>query len=85
VTRNRVIEDLTVRVPGIAGSTTMFFLIITRATSWSAYTLQLFLPTLLGTMSGGSLSGGPRWAMRRLLEEKKTRRCPPPNQELIQL
>jgi formate/nitrite transporter FocA (FNT family) len=37
----------------IAGSTTMFFLIVTHAISWGAYVTQFFLPTLLGNVIGG--------------------------------
>ncbi len=37
----------------IAGSTTMFFLIVTKSLSWSAYGLHFFLPTLLGNVIGG--------------------------------
>jgi formate/nitrite transporter FocA (FNT family) len=37
----------------IAGSTTMFFLIVTRSTSWAAYATGFFLPTLLGNVIGG--------------------------------
>jgi formate-nitrite transporter family protein len=37
----------------IAGSTTMFFLIVVGSTSWNTYTLQFFLPTLLGNVIGG--------------------------------
>jgi formate-nitrite transporter family protein len=37
----------------IAGSTTMFFLVITKFISWPAYFLQFFVPTLLGNVIGG--------------------------------
>jgi formate/nitrite transporter FocA (FNT family) len=37
----------------IAGSTTMFFLIVTGAISWKIYILQFFIPTLLGNVLGG--------------------------------
>jgi len=37
----------------IAGSTTMFFLIVTHAASWSTYFLRFFLPTLFGNVLGG--------------------------------
>jgi formate/nitrite transporter FocA (FNT family) len=37
----------------IAGSTTMFFLIVTKSVSWSTYITQFFLPTLLGNVIGG--------------------------------
>jgi formate/nitrite transporter FocA (FNT family) len=37
----------------IAGSTTMFFLIVTRSLSWGSYLTQFFLPTLLGNVIGG--------------------------------
>jgi formate-nitrite transporter family protein len=37
----------------IAGSTTMFFLIVTHAISWGTYVTQFFLPTLLGNVIGG--------------------------------
>jgi formate-nitrite transporter family protein len=37
----------------IAGSTTMFFLIVTNVISWKIYILQFFFPTLLGNVIGG--------------------------------
>lgn len=37
----------------IAGSTTMFFLVVTKAISFGTYVTQFFLPTLLGNMVGG--------------------------------
>ncbi len=37
----------------IAGSTTMFFLVVTGSMSWWAYTAQFFIPTLLGNVIGG--------------------------------
>jgi formate/nitrite transporter FocA (FNT family) len=37
----------------IAGSTTMFFLIVTNSVSWGTYFVQFFLPTLLGNVIGG--------------------------------
>jgi formate/nitrite transporter FocA (FNT family) len=37
----------------IAGSTTMFFLIVTKSISWETYATQFFLPTLLGNVIGG--------------------------------
>lgn len=37
----------------IAGSTTMFFLIVTKSISWGTYVRQFFLPTLLGNVIGG--------------------------------
>jgi formate-nitrite transporter family protein len=37
----------------IAGSTTMFFLIVTKSISWEIYFMQFFLPTLLGNVIGG--------------------------------
>ena len=37
----------------IAGSTTMFFLIVTHSISWGTYVTQFFLPTLLGNVIGG--------------------------------
>jgi formate-nitrite transporter family protein len=37
----------------IAGSTTMFFLIVTNAISWKIYFAQFFVPTLLGNIIGG--------------------------------
>ena len=37
----------------IAGSTTMFFLIVTKAISWKIYFAQFFVPTLLGNILGG--------------------------------
>jgi formate/nitrite transporter FocA (FNT family) len=37
----------------IAGSTTMFYLIVTHSSSWGAYVTQFFIPTLLGNVLGG--------------------------------
>ena len=37
----------------IAGSTTTFFLIVTKSISWGTYSAQFFLPTLLGNVLGG--------------------------------
>lgn len=37
----------------VAGSTTMFFLIITKSISWGSYLMQFFIPTLLGNIMGG--------------------------------
>jgi formate/nitrite transporter FocA (FNT family) len=37
----------------IAGSTTMFFLIVTHVISWKIYFAQFFVPTLLGNIIGG--------------------------------
>jgi formate/nitrite transporter FocA (FNT family) len=37
----------------IAGSTTMFFLIVTKSISWGTYIVQFFIPTLLGNVIGG--------------------------------
>jgi formate-nitrite transporter family protein len=37
----------------IAGSTTTFFLVVTKRISWLAYTTQFFLPTVLGNVVGG--------------------------------
>jgi formate-nitrite transporter family protein len=37
----------------IAGSTTMFFLVVTKSISWGTYFAQFFLPALLGNMIGG--------------------------------
>jgi formate/nitrite transporter FocA (FNT family) len=37
----------------IAGSTTMFFLVVTKSISWGTYVTQFFLPTLLGNVIGG--------------------------------
>jgi formate-nitrite transporter family protein len=37
----------------VAGSTTMFFLVITHSISWGMYTTQFFIPTLLGNVIGG--------------------------------
>jgi formate/nitrite transporter FocA (FNT family) len=37
----------------IAGSTTMFFLVVTKYISWRIYAVQFFLPTLLGNVIGG--------------------------------
>jgi len=37
----------------IAGSTTMFFLVLTKFISWPAYFLKFFIPSLLGNVIGG--------------------------------
>ena len=37
----------------IAGSTTMFFLIVTNSISWGTYLVRFFFPTLLGNVIGG--------------------------------
>ncbi len=37
----------------VAGSTTMFFLLVTKAISWSVFIVQFFIPTLLGNVIGG--------------------------------
>lgn len=37
----------------VAGSTTMFFLIVTKFMSWQTYLVQSFIPTLLGNVIGG--------------------------------
>jgi formate-nitrite transporter family protein len=37
----------------IAGSTTMFFLVVTKSISWGTYFVQFFLPALLGNVIGG--------------------------------
>jgi formate/nitrite transporter FocA (FNT family) len=37
----------------IAGSTTMFYLLVTGSISWGAYIMQFFIPTLLGNVIGG--------------------------------
>jgi formate-nitrite transporter family protein len=37
----------------IAGSTTMFYLVVTHATSWVYYFLHFFFPTLFGNIVGG--------------------------------
>jgi formate-nitrite transporter family protein len=37
----------------IAGSTTMFFLVVTHSISWGTYGIDFFLPTLLGNVIGG--------------------------------
>jgi formate-nitrite transporter family protein len=37
----------------IAGSTTMFYLIVTHSISWQTYFVQFFLPTLTGNVIGG--------------------------------
>jgi formate-nitrite transporter family protein len=37
----------------IAGSTTMFFLIVTKSLSWSGYLAHFLLPTLIGNVIGG--------------------------------
>lgn len=37
----------------IAGSTTMFFLVVTNVISWPAYVLHFLIPTLLGNVIGG--------------------------------
>jgi formate/nitrite transporter FocA (FNT family) len=38
----------------VAGSTTMFFLIVTNSLSWGAYLTHFFFPTLLGNVIGGT-------------------------------
>jgi formate/nitrite transporter FocA (FNT family) len=37
----------------IAGSTTMFYLVVTHSISWGTYLVQFFFPTVLGNMIGG--------------------------------
>jgi len=37
----------------IAGSTTMFFLIVTNYIGWKVYAVQFLIPTLLGNVLGG--------------------------------
>jgi formate-nitrite transporter family protein len=37
----------------IAGSTTVFYLLVTHAATWQSYFQQFFLPTLLGNIVGG--------------------------------
>jgi formate-nitrite transporter family protein len=37
----------------IAGSTTLFFLIVTKATGWAVYFKEFFFPVLIGNMIGG--------------------------------
>jgi formate/nitrite transporter FocA (FNT family) len=37
----------------IAGSTTMFYLVVTGSLSWGAYIAQFFIPTLIGNVIGG--------------------------------
>lgn len=37
----------------VAGSTTMFFLLVTKAISWSVFIVEFFIPTLLGNVIGG--------------------------------
>lgn len=37
----------------VAGSTTMFFLVLTQFITWKMYVLHFFLPTLLGNVIGG--------------------------------
>jgi formate/nitrite transporter FocA (FNT family) len=37
----------------VAGSTIMFFLIVTNATSWASYLVHFLLPVLLGNVIGG--------------------------------
>lgn len=37
----------------IAGSTTMFFLVVAKSISWATYLTQFFIPTLLGNVIGG--------------------------------
>ena len=37
----------------IAGSTTMFFLIVTKVITWKVYVAQFLIPTLLGNVIGG--------------------------------
>jgi formate/nitrite transporter FocA (FNT family) len=38
----------------VAGSTTIFFLVVTRLLSWGAYVTRFFIPTLLGNVIGGT-------------------------------
>lgn len=38
----------------IAGSTTMFFLVVTHVISWGTYFVQFFLPALIGNVIGGT-------------------------------
>lgn len=37
----------------VAGSTTVFYMVITHSVTWSEYFLRFFLPTLLGNIVGG--------------------------------
>lgn len=37
----------------VAGSTTMFYLIVTKSMSWDFYFMNFFIPTLLGNVVGG--------------------------------
>jgi formate/nitrite transporter FocA (FNT family) len=37
----------------VAGSTTMFFLVVTRQASWGTYIVNFFLPTVIGNIIGG--------------------------------
>ena len=37
----------------VAGSTTVFYMVITHSATWSEYFLRFFLPTLLGNIVGG--------------------------------
>jgi formate/nitrite transporter FocA (FNT family) len=37
----------------VAGSTTVFFMVVSHSLTWGAYLLQFFLPTLLGNIAGG--------------------------------
>lgn len=37
----------------VAGSTTMFYLVVTHALSWHSYIFHFFIPTLLGNIVGG--------------------------------
>jgi formate-nitrite transporter family protein len=37
----------------VAGSTTMFFVVVTHHASWGAYFLHFFLPTIFGNILGG--------------------------------
>lgn len=38
----------------VAGSTTMFFLVVTKSMSWGSYLVNFFIPTLLGNIVGGT-------------------------------
>lgn len=37
----------------VAGSTVMFFAVVTHETTWNAYAVNFFLPTLIGNIIGG--------------------------------
>ena len=37
----------------VAGSTTLFYLIVIKSLSWSSYLTHFFFPTLLGNIVGG--------------------------------